>query len=64
MTHTPDSARPTTSPARPGRAPKHRAVAAREGATAAVFAFAAIPKITADPMAVAGFAMMGSKPTY
>jgi hypothetical protein len=27
-----------------------------------VFVFAAIPKITADPMAVAGFAMMGIGP--
>ncbi len=30
--------------------------------TAAVFVFAAVPKITADPMAVAGFAMMGIGP--
>ena len=61
MTHTTDSARPTTSPARPGRA-ANTALWILQVLTAAVFVFAAIPKITADPMAVAGFAMMGISP--
>ncbi len=61
MTHTTDSARPTTSPARPGRT-ANTALWILQVLTAAVFVFAAIPKITADPMAVAGFAMMGISP--
>jgi uncharacterized membrane protein YphA (DoxX/SURF4 family) len=51
----------TTSPARPGRA-ANIALWTLQVLTAAVFVFAAIPKITADPMAVAGFAMMGIGP--
>jgi uncharacterized membrane protein YphA (DoxX/SURF4 family) len=52
----------TTAPARPGRA-ANIALWTLQVLTAAVFVFAAIPKITADPMAVAGFAMMGIGPT-
>jgi uncharacterized membrane protein YphA (DoxX/SURF4 family) len=55
---------PTTStaaPARPGRA-TNIGLWTLQVLAAAVFVFAAIPKITADPMAVAGFAMMGIGP--
>src|SRR4051794_14500386 len=51
----------TISPARRGRA-ANIALWTLQVLTAAVFVFAAIPKITADPMAVAGFAMMGIGP--
>jgi uncharacterized membrane protein YphA (DoxX/SURF4 family) len=51
----------TTAPARPGRA-ANIALWTLQVLTAAVFVFAATPKITADPMAVAGFAMMGIGP--
>ena len=51
----------TTAPARPGRA-ANVALWTLQVLTAAVFVFAALPKITADPMAVAGFAMMGIGP--
>ena len=51
----------TTAPARTGRA-ANIALWTLQVLTAAVFVFAAIPKITADPMAVAGFAMMGIGP--
>jgi len=47
-----------TASRRTGRA-ANRALWALQGLTAAVFVFAAIPKLTADPMAVAGFTMMG-----
>jgi uncharacterized membrane protein YphA (DoxX/SURF4 family) len=46
---------------RPGRA-ANIALWTLQVLTAAVFVFASIPKITADPMAVAGFAMMGIGP--
>jgi uncharacterized membrane protein YphA (DoxX/SURF4 family) len=63
MTQTTAAAVPssTTRPARPGRA-AIIALWTLQVPTAAVFVFAAIPKITADPMAVAGFAMMGIGP--
>lgn len=51
----------TAAPARPGRA-ANIGLWTLQVLTAAVFVFAAIPKITADPMAVAGFAMMGIGP--
>jgi hypothetical protein len=51
----------TTVPARPGRA-ANITLWTLQVLTAAVFVFAAVPKITADPMAVAGFAMMGIGP--
>jgi hypothetical protein len=51
----------TAAPARRGRA-ANIGLWTLQVLTAAVFVFAAIPKITADPMAVAGFAMMGIGP--
>jgi uncharacterized membrane protein YphA (DoxX/SURF4 family) len=51
----------TTSTRRPGRA-ANIALWTLQVLAAALFVFAAIPKITADPMAVAGFAMMGIGP--
>ena len=60
-TTAPAPATTTTAPARPGRA-ANIALWTLQVLTAAVFVFAAIPKITADPMAVAGFAMMGIGP--
>ena len=62
MTQTTYAATTTASrPARPGRA-ADIALWTLQVLTAATFVFAAIPKITADPMAVAGFAMMGIGP--
>jgi uncharacterized membrane protein len=55
------STAPSTSTApgrRTGRA-ANRALWVLQGLTAALFVFAAVPKLTADPMAVAGFTMMG-----
>ncbi|HEX4359851.1 MAG TPA: DoxX family protein [Pseudonocardia sp.] len=51
-----------TASRRTGRA-ANRALWALQGLTAAVFVFAAIPKLTADPMAVAGFAAIGFSTT-
>jgi uncharacterized membrane protein len=54
MTRTIASATPTRT-----RRSAHIALWVLQVLTAAVFVFAAIPKVTADPMAVAGFAAMG-----
>jgi len=50
--------RTTNEGRRTGRA-ANRALWVLQGLTAAMFVFAAIPKVTADPMAVAGFTMIG-----
>ena len=47
---------------RPGRA-ANAALWVLQVLTAALFVFAAVPKLTADPMAVAGFAAIGFSPT-
>ena len=51
----------TSSSARPGRA-ANIALWTLQVLAAATYVFAAIPKVTADPMAVAGFGMMGIGP--
>ena len=48
----------TTTPRRPGRA-ANVTLWILQVLAAALYVFASIPKITADPMAVTGFAMMG-----
>lgn len=63
MTDTTATAAPTaTRPTRPGRAASI-ALWTLQVLTAAVFVFAAIPKVTLDPMATTGFAVMGISPT-
>jgi hypothetical protein len=59
-THAP-AATTTTATRRPGRA-ANITLWTLQVLAAALYVFAAIPKITADPMAVAGFAMMSIGP--
>lgn len=61
MTNTTGTAAASTT-TRPGRAAAI-ALWTLQVLTAAVFVFAAIPKVTLDPMAVTGFGMMGIGPT-
>lgn len=49
---------PTTAPVAP-RQGTSLALWGLQGVTAAVFVFSALPKLTADPQAVAGFSAMG-----